>query len=1203
MGPNLATNDIDYLLSISMSMYPKVSKELNRMLFGEYKKGVEGSLDNLIFSNFRFIVSIAKKYIKRDRSLELSELVNEGILGFIKALEKYDEGKGELLTYASKWIDYSIKTAININLETLKVDAKFQIKLNKYRELIRECQNSNMPLPSDEEIKIFLKVGDKTLEEIKKMANLQKLSLDYNMNEENPDETLKDCIADSDEGYERIEDEMSDKSLLIFLKEKLTPCEYFVLYSRILTSKKMTLSEIASQLGVTDRRINQIEKDTLAKVKQRYLKNGKINSTSDYSTNEMAKYNTLPIDIDSIMRYLYLAKILSDKERSLYSYYIKRKYDYKANYYAGILGVTEDEIYSIADKIKKEVSLIDNAAFLDFRKVIITDFGTRIFNLDLSDLNQIFEKYGSFMKHRMITDDMISSNILEPSTSLWDRITDDEAYEKIKNLYDVDSSIDDLLRRYFNQNMNDCASARVCQNEVNKAMFIGNGKERVPFDKLFIVLFKNKKEFTNEQYDFLLIQFGKISAGKFREKYPASSLLDDSTKQNCILDKLEELYFGIRDYGQIRLTKKQYMSIRDKMNEEDKDILDMIYGFDKKPLSIEEIVALIGGTYEEAYTKLYNAKRKAENKYLAKSKSKEIDESLYIPFIDDLSIDLNSNTRCMLRMFLVEHKNYEEIATYFKKSKQKISDCIMDGLRKIDFYRFGILLPKEKYTREELLEALMAPNIKDFERDIIKEYLKNGSIVDVGKKFMVDKKTVETILKRFYLNASNNKLANVEVSIADIENEIKCHPSVRVISEDNAKIMALYLGIKCVLNPEGRVYTVAEIKKFYPKAERMDKIKQNVKKAIAEKKLGLIRGQYAFMDRCELIEVLKDQRLPIRDKDRETIMYAFGIAPYEYKSSQELMDMYKEDTSTLRTRIQRAFLSIFKYINGEIKGTIDFTRDILPYFKYFSKADRSFLLDYYKNHLTYEELASRYKISTDAVANLIAKLTLYLDTINEENNGQEHFFDFDYYYEAIEKDDFPFYGDISKCKLIFRMFYDERLTAKQIIERVGLTCSESTIYRILSALKVASMKRKMGIVKVREYDDEEIRDYYIKNRYNMDISHQYVYFRYFDRKKRESKSGFVSASTVPQLSPIIRCDLLKANNEVVFDIETATKDEILSIIDKYKNSLSDKSLTTLLRIADSSERELLEEDERQKVKSILALVEKEVFQKRRVMVA
>ncbi len=1202
MGLNLAINDIDYLVSISNSMFPEVNKEVNKMLFTEYKSGVSKALDNLIFGNFKYILKIANRFKKNNPSFELGELVNEGILGFIKALDKYDLEKGELITYADTWINYYIRKYVQENTNTLTINHNLLNIVNKYKSIVAECENTGKALPSDEELKSILGVQDATLLEIRGFANVQSLSLDNEINRD--EDRFSEIVGFDDDNYSQIEDNMADKSLLVFLKDKLSEKEYYILYYRVLNSKKIVRSEIAKKLSITGSRVEQIEKSTLDKVKSRYLVDGGIRGPKDYSSSQIDKFNIYPIDIDAILRYLYMSKILGENEKILYRTFIRRKYNYTISDYANILGVSEEEIRTFKEKIKALEFSIDQVAFSEFKRQVQDKYGAKLLSMDLENLDKFTSMYRSLMMFKTLGEEELTSKNQNPNTDLWNSISRDEAYAKIVDVYKMESHLDGLLRKYFEQNRcEDFASKSACESEINRLILASEKFDRVPYDKLYETIRSNKDAFTLEQYDYLLLQVGKIDLDEFKTRHKDSILLNDTGKVNQLLEKVQELYFGLKDYGGMTLTLDVYTSMRDMIEVEYKTILDMLYGVNSEKMSIMKIASVLEVDYDKAYAKIYKAKRKVISMYLARTRNKQIRKDIYLPYLSDESIDLSENTLKILEMYLVEHKSYEEIAIQTKKTKRSVSNMIMDGLRRIDLYRFGILQPKEKYVREELIEALNAPNISDEEREIIKNYLANGSISGVSEKFGIDKKRVEAILKNFYTVASKIKLAKVEVNREDIEEEIKSHASMRVISSVNAKIMALYLGIKCNLNREGKTLRIDEIKALYPKMDRIDKIKCSVLKAIAMKKLGLARGQYAFMNRSEVIEVMKDKRLPISEKDRETINYAFGIKPYRYMDNNELMALYKESSDALRTRIQRAFLTIFKYRNGEISGKLDYVSDIHANFRYFSYGDRALLEDYYKNDLSYEEIAKKYGMAYDAVADTITSLTVYLKDIINSGSSLDRFFDFDYYYMAIRKPDFPFYGDPIKCDEIFRLYYDKHMNAKGIIAYKRYKCSEKTIYRIIRSLKLATMKRKMGITKGIDFEENEIRDFYLQNKEQMDIKHQYVYFRYFDRKKLEKKEGYIGALTETDVSPIICNDLLKARNEVFFDLDSASEEEIISIIQKYKNKLSLKSLYTLLDLVGLTEFDMMSEEEKGTVSKILAHVESDIFVEGNVKVA
>ncbi len=269
-----AEQEVDLAKRIEAGLYAEHKLETETKLSAELRRDLEEVAEDgrrakahMLEANLRLVVSVAKKY--SDRGLSLLDVVQEGNLGLIRAVEKFDYTKGyKFSTYAMWWIRQAIQRGFADSARTIRLPVHVLEMLSKLSRVERDMHQRLGREPTPEELAVEL---DRTPDQIEELlrTSRQPISLDSTIGEDG-ETSIGDLIEDVDapEASELVDRQLLADQLRHAL-DALTPREATIMAMRfgLYDGNPHTLDEIGRALGLTRERIRQLEKQSLSKLR------------------------------------------------------------------------------------------------------------------------------------------------------------------------------------------------------------------------------------------------------------------------------------------------------------------------------------------------------------------------------------------------------------------------------------------------------------------------------------------------------------------------------------------------------------------------------------------------------------------------------------------------------------------------------------------------------------------------------------------------------------------------------------------------------------------------------------------------------------------------------------------------------------------------------------------------------------------------
>jgi RNA polymerase primary sigma factor len=257
-----------YLREIGQT--PLLTPKEEIVLARRIRKGDKAAREQMIKANLRLVVKIARDY--ENYGLPLLDLINEGNMGLMKGVERFDPRKGaKLSTYAAWWIKQSIKRALANQSKTIRLPVHVVDKLFHLRKAAAKLQEILGREPSNEELGEELGLSERKIARLRE-ASVSPTSLEAPLGSDEDSNRVADVVADpnADTPYEELE-EKTNTSLIRELVSTLPPREQDILRQRfgLNGDNEKTLEEVGEQYGLTRERIRQVQNVALNKLRRK----------------------------------------------------------------------------------------------------------------------------------------------------------------------------------------------------------------------------------------------------------------------------------------------------------------------------------------------------------------------------------------------------------------------------------------------------------------------------------------------------------------------------------------------------------------------------------------------------------------------------------------------------------------------------------------------------------------------------------------------------------------------------------------------------------------------------------------------------------------------------------------------------------------------------------------------------------------------
>ncbi len=283
-----------YLQEIGKTALLTIEEEIQ--LAKRIRRGDKAARDHMISANLRLVVKIAMDY--KDFGLPLLDLISEGNIGLIKAVERFDPRKGgKLSTYAAWWIKQSIKRALANQSKTIRLPVHLVDKISKMRRTAMKLTEELGREPTDEELAMELQIPTSKVAHLKSVS-VRPASLDAPVGEDGDSSTFGEIVGDENAASpsESLQDRNQSTDLHAMI-DSLDEREAEIIKLRFGLDGRdeLTLEEVGKKFHVTRERIRQLEYLAITKMRKAIAKHEAIRTTEEIEEEDRLRERHLVI--------------------------------------------------------------------------------------------------------------------------------------------------------------------------------------------------------------------------------------------------------------------------------------------------------------------------------------------------------------------------------------------------------------------------------------------------------------------------------------------------------------------------------------------------------------------------------------------------------------------------------------------------------------------------------------------------------------------------------------------------------------------------------------------------------------------------------------------------------------------------------------------------------------------------------------------
>ena len=277
-----------YLQEIGKTALLTIEEEIQ--LAKRIRKGDKAARDHMIQANLRLVVKIAMDY--KDFGLPLLDLISEGNIGLVKAVERFDPRKGgKLSTYAAWWIKQSIKRALANQSMTIRLPVHLVDKISKMRKTAMALSERLGREPTDEELAMELQIPTSRVAHLKSVS-VRPASLDAPIGDDGDSTTFGEIVGD-DNASSPFEN-LREKNLTSDLHDMVNSldkreAEIIKLRFGLDGREELTLEEVGKKFNVTRERIRQLEYIALSKMRKAMSRNEAVRTVDEIDQDERVR--------------------------------------------------------------------------------------------------------------------------------------------------------------------------------------------------------------------------------------------------------------------------------------------------------------------------------------------------------------------------------------------------------------------------------------------------------------------------------------------------------------------------------------------------------------------------------------------------------------------------------------------------------------------------------------------------------------------------------------------------------------------------------------------------------------------------------------------------------------------------------------------------------------------------------------------------